>query len=338
MRNLAIAASVCCLSGIVVAACGSSSSSSTSASTASSSSSAAPSGKIKSVGVAMYARDNPFFTEVVSGIQYEAKRKGVNLDITWAENDPTQEVTNIQNLITSRPDGLIISPIDPNALVPPVQQAKSAQIPVVVVTDDLAKDGQQFQLTSMSSDYTNTGRIKAQFIANQLHGSGQIGVIHLIRGLAFTEEQWAGAEQVFARYPNIKIAGQLYAGGAASTDGLNDAENLLTAHPGINALYVDNDPLALGVIQAVQQRHVNHPIVIVGADGTPSAISELQKHTLGLTIDFCGFNEGVRAIDSLYDYKTRGVVDTAKPPQIELTPANIAKETAALPHGCDGPA
>jgi ABC-type sugar transport system substrate-binding protein len=324
----------------MLASCGSSSSNAGSGSTpagGSSGSSNASSGKLKNVGVSMYARDNPFFTEVVSGIQYEAKRKGVNLDISWAENDPTQEVSNIQNMITRRPDGLIISPIDPNALVPPVQQAKSANIPVVMVTDDLAKAGQQFQLTSMSSDYTNTGRIKAQFIANQLHGSGQIGVIHLIRGLAFTEEQWAGAQQVFARYPKIKIVGQLYAGAAASTNGLNDAENLLTAHPGITALYVDNDPLALGVIQAVAQRHLNHPVVIVGADGTPSAISELKKHTLGLTIDFCGFSEGVRALDALYDYKTKGAVDTAKPPQIELTPANIAKESATLPHGCDGP-
>ncbi|MGI8557836.1 MAG: sugar ABC transporter substrate-binding protein [Solirubrobacteraceae bacterium] len=322
-----------CLSTIALAACGSSSSSSTS----SSGSPSASTGKLKSVGVAMYARDNPFFTEVVSGIQYEAKRKGINLDITWAENDPTQEVTNIQNLITRQPDGLIVSPIDPNALIPPIQRAKGANIPVVLVTDDLAKSGQQFQLTSMSSDYTNTGRIKAQFIANALHGSGQVGVIHLIRGLAFTQEQWTGAKQVFARYPNIKIAGEIYAGGAASTNGLNAAENLLTAHPGITAFYVDNDPLALGVIQAVQQSHVGHLIVIVGADGTPSAIAELKKHTLALTIDFCGFNEGVRAIDALYDFKTRRTVDTVKPPQIELTPANIAKQSGALPHGCDGP-
>jgi ABC-type sugar transport system substrate-binding protein len=332
MRPASICAAV--LAAVALAACGGSSNNSSSAG----SSSGGSSGQVKNVGVAMYARDNPFFTEVVSGVQYEAKRKGINLDISWAENDPTQEVNNIQNMITRQPDGLIISPIDPNALVPPVQQAKNSHIPVVMITDDLAPSGQQYQLTSMSSDYTNTGRIKAQFIANQLHGSGQVGVIHLIRGLAFTEEQWKGAQEVFARYPNIKIVGQLYAGGAASTNGLNAAENLLTAHPGIKALYVDNDPLALGVIQAVQQRHVAHPVVIVGADGTPSAISELKKHTLGLTIDFCGFNEGVRAIDALWDYKTKGKVDKAKPPQIQLTPQNIAKESASLPHGCDGPA
>jgi len=325
------------MAAVALAACGGSSNSSGSGS-GGSGSAGGSSGPLKNVSVSMYARDNPFFTEVVSGIQYEAKRKGIKLDISWAENDPTQEVNNIQNMITRQPDGLIISPIDPNALVPPVQQAKNAHIPVVMITDDLAPSGQAFQLTSMSSDYTNTGRIKAQFIAKALHGSGQIGVIHLIRGLAFTEEQWKGAQQVFARYPNIKIVGQLYAGGAASTNGLNDAENLLTAHPGIQALYVDNDPLALGVIQAVQQRHAGHPVMIVGADGTPSAISELKKHTLDLTVDFCGFNEGVRAIDALWDYKTKGIVDKAKPPQVELTPQNIAKESAALPHGCDGPA
>ena len=297
----------------------------------------AAAGQLKTVGVAMYARDNPFFTEVVAGINYEAKRKGVSVDVTWAQNDPTQEVTNIQNLITRQPNGLIVSPIDPNALIPPVQQAHNAHIPVVIVTDDLAPSGQKYQLTSMSSSYVSTGTLKAQYIANQLHGSGQVAVIHLIRGLAFTEEQWKGAQAVFAKYPKIKIVGQLYAGGAASTNGLTAAENLLTAHPGITAFYVDNDPLALGVIQAVQQRHVSHKIVIVGADGTPTAIAELKNHTLGLTIDFCGFNEGVRAIDALWDYKVKGKIDTTKPPQVALTPQNIAKQIKLIPHGCDGP-
>jgi len=293
--------------------------------------------ELKNVAVSMYARDNPFFAEVVKGIQYEAKRKGVKVSVVWAENDPGQEVTNIQNLITRQPDGLIVSPIDPNALVPPVKQAKAAGIPSVIVTDDIAPSGKQYQLTSMSSDYADTGRIKAQYIVKQLHGQGKVAVVHLIRGLAFTEEQWKGAESVFAKNPGIQIVGQIYAGAAASDKGLNAAENFLTAHPDLNAIYVDNDPLALGVIQAIKQRHVNHKVIVVGADGTPDAMNELKDKTLDLTVDFCGFNEGVRAIDALWDYRTNGRVDTAKPPQQVITQQNVAQQSTALLHGCDGP-
>ena len=293
--------------------------------------------ELKNVAVSMYARDNPFFAEVVKGIQYEAKRKGVKVSVVWAENDPGQEVTNIQNLITRQPDGLIVSPIDPNALVPPVKQAKAAGIPSVIVTDDIAPSGKQYQLTSMSSDYADTGRIKAQYIVKQLHGQGKVAVVHLIRGLAFTEEQWKGAESVFAKNPGIQIVGQIYAGAAASDKGLNAAENFLTAHPDLNAIYVDNDPLALGVIQAIKQRHVNHKVIVVGADGTPDAMNELKDKTLDLTVDFCGFDEGVRAIDALWDYRTNGRVDTAKPPQQVITQQNVAQQSTALLHGCDGP-
>jgi ribose transport system substrate-binding protein len=310
---------------VVVSACGSSSSSGGSKH------------ELKNVSVSMYARDNPFFAEVVKGIQYEAKRKGVNVSVVWAENDPSQEVTNVQNIITRKPDGLIVSPIDPNALVPPVKQAKAAGIPTVDVTDDIAPSGQQYLLTSMSSDYGDTGRIKAQFIAKELHGQGKIAVVHLIRGLAFTEEQWKGAQEVFAKYPGIQIAGQIYAGAAASDKGLNAAQNLLTAHPDLSAIYVDNDPLALGVIQAIKQRHVSHRVVVVGADGTPDAMNELKDKTLDLTVDFCGFNEGVRALDALWDYKVNGKVDTAKPPQQTITQQNVAQQATALLHGCDGP-
>lgn len=293
--------------------------------------------ELKNVAVSMYARDNPFFAEVVKGIQYEAKRKGVNVSVVWAENDPSQEVTNIQNVITRRPDGLIVSPIDPNALVPSVKQAKAAGVPTVIVTDDIAPSGKQYQLTSMSSDYSDTGRIKAQFIADQLHGKGKVAVLHLIRGLAFTEEQWKGAQAVFAKYPGIDIVGQIYAGAAASDKGLNAAENFLTAHPDLNAIYVDNDPLALGVIQAIKQRHVGHRVIVVGADGTPDAMNELKDKTLDLTVDFCGFNEGVRALDALWDYRHSGKIDTVKPPQQTITQANVAQQASALLHGCDGP-
>jgi len=329
MRSRLVLAGVAVAASGVLAACGGSSSSS--------STSGGGGGKLKNVAVSMYARDNPFFAEVVKGIQYEAKRKGVSVAVVWAENDPSQEVTNIQNLITRQPDGLIVSPIDPNALVPPVKQAKSAGIPTVIVTDDIAPSGKQYQLTSMSSDYSNTGRIKAQYIVNQLHGKGKVAVVHLIRGLAFTEEQWKGAQSVFAKNPGIQIVGQIYAGAAASDKGLNAAENFLTAHPDLNAIYVDNDPLALGVIQAIKQRHVGHKVIVVGADGTPDAMNELKDKTLDLTIDFCGFNEGVRAIDALWDYKVNGKVDTQKPPQQTITQQNVAKQATALLHGCDGP-
>jgi ribose transport system substrate-binding protein len=329
MRSrLVLAAVAIAASGVVVTACGGSSSSS---------STSGGGGKLKNVAVSMYARDNPFFAEVVKGIQYEAKRKGVSVAVVWAENDPGQEVTNIQNLITRQPDGLIVSPIDPNALIPPVKQAKQAGIPTVIVTDDIAPSGRQYQLTSMSSDYSNTGRIKAQYIVDQLHGKGKVAVVHLIRGLAFTEEQWKGAESVFSKNPGIQIVGQIYAGAAASDKGLNAAENFLTAHPDLNAIYVDNDPLALGVIQAIKQRHVGHKVIVVGADGTPDAMNELKDKTLDLTIDFCGFNEGVRAIDALWNYKVNGKVDTQKPPQQTITQQNVAKQATALLHGCDGP-
>lgn len=335
-RQLAVssvAAVVCGALALGVAACGSSGSSS------GSSSSSSGGKQLKNVAVSMYARDNPFFAEVVSGIRYEAKRAGVNVDVTYAENDPSQQVNQIQNLITRHPDGLVVSPIDQNALVPPVQQAHTAGIPVVTVTDNIAQSGQSSLLAYLGNDYTDTGVKKAQFIVNQLHGKGTVGVIHLIRGLAFTEEQWSGAKTVFQKNPGIKIVGELYAGGASRDLGLKDAQNLLTANPGLSALYVDNDDLALGALQAVAQRHIPmNKIVVVGANGTPDALSSIKAGKLDLTVNFCGFNQGVRAIDALKHYVQSGAKPTGASPQEVITAANIASMQAKLAKGCSGPA
>lgn len=318
---------------LALAACGGSSSSSETSGAGSgsnSSSSSSPSSssakKLKNIAVQMYARDNPFFAEIVSGINYQAKKDGVEVTVQYAENNPVQEVNEIETAIGRHPEGMIVSPIDEHAIVPPVRKAHEAGIPTVIITDSLAPEGNESIIGYVGSQYEDTGRMKAEYIAKQLHGKGEVGVVHLIRGLDFTEDQWKGAEEVFAKYPGIKVVGQLYAGGASSDLGLNDAENLLTAHPNLSALYVDNDPLAIGVIKAVEQRHIEPgKIVIVGGDGTPEGLEAIQAGKMNMTVNFCGFAQGVLALESLQNYVEKNEKPTKHSPQIEITKSNVSK-------------
>jgi ABC-type sugar transport system substrate-binding protein len=294
--------------------------------------------EVKQVVLQLFARDNPFFTNIADGVKYAAKQKGVKVSINYANNDPASEVSQLQNSITRKPDGLIVSPIDPNALVPPVKQAKQAGIPIVMVADQVAPSARGDLLTYSGSSYTDTGRAKARYIVDQLKGKGNVIFIHEIRGLGFTEEQSRGAKEIFSANPGIKIVGEKYSGAGSREAGLSAAENLLTANPNADAIYADNDDVALGAITAVKNRGLDpKKLVIVGANGTPDAFKAIHRGDLKMTVVFCGFSWGVHALESIYNFVKTGQKPGPPEPEVDITAANIAEKEPALLHGCLGP-
>jgi ABC-type sugar transport system substrate-binding protein len=79
-------------------------------------------------------------------------------------------------------------------------------------------------------------------------------------------------------------------------------------------------------------------IVVVGANGTPDALSSIKAGKLDLTVNFCGFNQGVRAIDALKSYVEKGAKPSGAAPQEVITSSNLAEMQAKLAKGCAGPA
>lgn len=296
-------------------------------------------GQLESVDVSLYARDNPFLNSIAEGAQYAGEELGVDVNVSYGENDPTQQVSQIENIITTQPGGLIVAPIDREAIAPVVQSASDAGIEVVTVADDLGEDSRDARLFYAGTQYVQTGRDKAQFIVDALGGKGKVAVIHLIRGLSFTEEQWDGAMEVFAENPGIEIVGEEYAGGAESNLGLEAAENFLTANPDLDALYVDNDDLALGAIRAAEQRGIDmDEIVIIGANGTPTAIEAVKAGELDLTVAFCGFAQGERAVNALAEFIESGTEPPDPLDSINVTQENIEEVEPELGPGCTEPA
>lgn len=295
-------------------------------------------GEVNRIAVSFYSRDNPFYAQIQEGIEHEARARGVETTFSYANNDAKQQVDQLDNAITQQPDGIVLAPIDPSALVPPARRVDNAGIPLVTTGNNLAEEGQDLQIGYVGSEYRETGRTKAEFIVDQLGGEGKVGVIHLIRGLAFTEEQWAGAKEVFDQNPGIEVVGEIYAGSASAEQGLDAAQNFLSSNPDLDAIYVDNDDLALGALRGVKDRNVDmDDITVVGTNGTPDAIRAVRRGELDLTIQLCGFRQGQRSVSALVDYVENGTEPSGPTPQEQLTPENVEQKAEELKNGCTGP-
>jgi ABC-type sugar transport system substrate-binding protein len=276
----------------------------------------------------VYSRALPYYQDLVAGAEKTAKKLGVTLDVTYGETDPQLQYDQVENAVTSAPDGLIVAPIDQVALIPVIQMASENGVPVVTVGDNLAEEGRSFQLTFVGTEYEAVGKQKAEFIVDALGGQGKVAVIHGIRGLHFTEGQWAdGALPVFEANPGITLIDGGYTGQFTTDAGLAATENLLTANPDLDAIYFDNDDLALGGVLALQQRGISlQDIVAIGTDGGAPARQAVAAGELDMTISICGYVTGVRAVEVLTAYLRDG---DSPPAHVQTDTLTVTPDTAA---------
>jgi ABC-type sugar transport system substrate-binding protein len=331
-RTVALTVALALGLALAVSACGSSSKSSSGTSSGSS----ASGGGSKTIAVNMYSREIPYFVQVLKGMQTEGSKLGWKINPTFGNNDPTLQVNQLQTAIATHPDAMTVIPIDEHALIPAYQQAKTAGITVVSVGDNVAPSAYHLQLTFVGDNYADLGKTKAQLIINHLHGKGTVGWIHGIRGLNFSEQQRIGGTPVFKSNSGITLVDGPYGGAFSSDAGLTATQNLLSRNPNLNAIYYDNDDLALGGIQALKGRGIDpSKVFIVGTDGGPVALAAVKKGSLNATYSLCGYAQGVRVIDILNQYFSH----KTQPPNplymqpLEFTPANYTSSISKVTSG-----
>lgn len=290
------------------------------------------------IAMNVYSRTLPYFQEIIRGVQDVAHADGrTTVDVTYGDTDPQLQFEQLENALSTVPNGLIVLPVDQSALIPVIQQAATNGVPVVTLANDLDKAGHQFQLAYVGQNYVDIGRQKARYMVDALHGHGTVGYIHGIRGLTFSELQAQGAMEVFKAAPGITVIDGPYAGQFSSDAGLRATENVLTATPAIDALYFDNDDIALGGILAVQQRgRPVDSIVIIGTDGGEPALNAIAAGTLDMTISLCGYASGRVAAAKLIDNLRNGTKPNDRFVPVEalmITKSNLADARAKISAG-----
>lgn len=278
-------------------------------------------------------RQIPYYRDLAAGMKAEATSQGWELKETFGDQRVPTQLQQIENLITTRPDGLVIGPIDQEAAISAYQMAFEQQIPIATVSDNIGESGVQFQLAYVGHVYEVLGKAKAQWIVDELGGEGKVGIIHAIRGGNFTEEQDKGAKAVFAENPGIEVVDGPYVGDFTADVGLRGTENLLAREPDLDALFFDNDDIALGGIEAVQARDIPpDEIIIAGTDGGPPALEAVKKGDLDVTFSLCGYAQGAQAVRTLIDYIRDGKKPPAnvETPQVVFTTDNIDEKLASL--------
>lgn len=222
--------------------------------------------------------NNPFFVSMKDGAQKEANKLGYNLVILDSQNNPAKELANVQDLTVRGTKLLLINPTDSDAVGNAVKMANQANIPVITL-DRLANAGTV--VSHVASDNRFGGKMAGDFIAKKVGSDAKVIQLEGIAGASAARERGEGFKQSMEKNKFQLLASQ--PADFDRTKGLNVMQNLLTAHPDVQAVFAQNDEMALGALRALQTAGKTD-VLVVGFDGTDDGIKAVESGKMGATI------------------------------------------------------
>ena len=222
--------------------------------------------------------NNPFFVTLKEGAVQKANELGYDLVVLDSQNNPAKELANVEDTLVKGTKLILINPTDSEAVGNAVLAANKAGIPVITL-DRTASKGEV--VSHIASDNVAGGKMAGNFIFEKLGASAKVIQLQGIVGTSASRERGEGFTQSIQENNLTLLTAQ-----PADFDrakGMNVMQNLLTAYPNVQAVFAENDEMALGAMRAIQTAGRND-ILVVGFDGTEDAIKSVSRGKLGATV------------------------------------------------------
>ena len=225
------------------------------------------------IGIVLKSFSNPFWVMARDAAVAEAESLGVNVVVlgTTEEGDYNEQVAHIEDLVTQGVDLIVVVPAEASAIVPAVEAAIAAGIPVINLNSPIETD----QVSAfIGSDNVEGGRMAGEYIAEQLGGEGQVAVLRGRLGNPVELQRYTGFTEAIAAYPGIELVAEGVANWEAD-EGYTVMEDFLTAHPDLQAVFGESDRMILGASQAAAAAGYED-LVLVGLDGILEALQAVK--------------------------------------------------------------
>jgi galactofuranose transport system substrate-binding protein len=240
------------------------------------------------VGFSQIGAESAWRTANTASIKGEAGKRGIDLRFSDAQGEQENQVRAIRSFIQQRVNVIAVSPKTQDGWQPVLEEAKRANIPVIL-TDRLVKvDDDSLYVTFIGSDFVEEGRRAAEWLAKATGGKAMIAELQGTPGAAPAIDRKRGFEEVLARHQGMKII-KSQSGNFERARGKEVFESFLRSPEGpqITALYAHNDDMALGAIQAIEGagKKPGTDIIIVSIDGVRDAFRAMLDGQLNCTVE-----------------------------------------------------
>lgn len=251
------------------------------------------------LGAVAKAFENEYWRTLRSGyLEMENKLNNEGMEVkievraAQGENDEQGQLSIVQNMINNEYDALLLSPISDGNLVPGVESANEKGIPVVNVNDGIIENAPNF----VGPRAIQNGELAAEWISEKIGGEGQVAIVVGMPKAFAARQRTIGFENwMEENAPDIEIVERQNADWDR-LKAMNLADIWIKTNPNLKAIFCNNDTMALGVQEAVNNS--GKDILVVGVDGIGEAYDSIKNGELDATIDSFPFYKSQIAVEA----------------------------------------
>ena len=249
------------------------------------------------IGWSVYNASYEFFKAMQEGVLAEADELGINV-ITHDQKGSTSEmIIGATNLIEEGIDALVISPINPEAMIIIVKLAKEAGIPVVVV--DIGDGGADIDAIIVSDSFAGgilAGEYALNLIKEHSLTSTNVAIIKTEETAKYANRRGEGFKNVMEE-KGYKVVAEITAN-SDQTQGYEAMKTILATYgDDLAVVFSENDNMALGAAQAIDEAGKKGKIMVIGFNGDPAAIAAIKDGLMQGTIAQQPYEMGVLGVE-----------------------------------------
>src|SRR5438874_10333550 len=267
----------------------------------------------------------------------ELSSPGAEVEVIWKgplrEDDREQQIQVVEGFASQGVSGIVLAPLDNRALVRPVEEAKNAGVPTVIIDSALAS---QSIVSFVATDNRKGGMLGADRLGELLGGKGKVILLRYAEGSASTEEREAGfLQEMKQKYPNIELISTNEYAGATRDKAKAASENLLNRFgDDVQGIFCPNESTTAGMLSALQDIGKAGKVLFVGFDTSQMFVDAMRAKQLHGIVVQNPFNMGYLGVRTLIEsLKGKPVEKRIDTGVTVITPDNLdAKEMEALLH------
>jgi ribose transport system substrate-binding protein len=290
-----------------------------------------PGGKKKlTVAVIPKGTTHEFWKSIHAGSLKAARElsaQGSEIEVIWKgplrEDDREQQIQVVEGFSSQGVDGIVLAPLDNRALVRPVEEAKRAGVPTVIIDSALESDN---IVSFVATDNRKGGMLAADKMGELLGGKGKVLLLRYQEGSASTQDREDGfVEELKNKYPGMELISSDQYAGATRDTAKRASENLLNRFADdVQGIFTPNESSTAGMLLALQDIGKAGKITFIGFDTSETFTEAMRNKQLQGFVVQNPFNMGYLGVRTMVEHLQGKPVEKRIDTGVTLvTPDNI---------------
>ena len=263
----------------------------------------------------------PYYQASADGAVAAIKLVGARSVVLNSEGKPEKEMSNVEDLVSKKVDAIVLFTTNADTAQRAAEICNNADIPLILI-GSAASAGPGKVTCTVKADFLLFGQTVGKYIAENIKDA-KVAIIEGALGANIAEPISKGFIDESSKGQGVEIVAQQATDWARAT-AMATMQNLITAHPEINVVFVHNEDMAAGAVQALKDAKILDKVKVVSTNGSPEGVAMIEAGELLATANESPYQEGGLAVKAALD-KLFGkeVPENISTPTILITKANL---------------